>query len=113
MKVTFLQVGIQREFFQIVKDLTHCLDMAFFFVLSVDKNIIQIHNNEDIKFFRKNLIDIALNYCWSVGQSKKHHLILEITVFSPKSSFLLIFFANSYPVIDIGEIELDKLPNLP
>ena len=67
MKLTFLQIGIQQEFPQLVKNPMHCLDMAFSLIFDVDKDIIQIHNNKDIEFFRKNLIDIALKCCQSVG----------------------------------------------
>ena len=91
----------------------HRLDVAFFFVFGVDKDIIQIHNNKDIKRFRKDLIDIALEYCRNVGQFKKYYLILEMTVSSPESSFLLISFVNSHPMIGIGEVKLGKPPSSP
>ena len=67
MELTFLQIGIQQEFLQLVKNPTYCLDVAFSLVFSVDENIIQIHNDKDIKFFRKDLIDVALECCRSVG----------------------------------------------
>ena len=90
----------------------HGLDIAFFFVLVLDKNIIQIYNNKDIKFFCKDLIDIALEYYRSLDQSKKHYLLPKIIVSGPENCFSLIFFANSHPVIGTCEIELGKLPSL-
>ena len=87
--------------------------MAFSLVLSIDEDIIQIHNDKNIELFCKNLIDIALEFCRSVGQSKKYYLILEVIVSGPESRFPLIFFTKSYPVINIGKVELDKLPSLP
>ena len=113
MKLTFFQIYIQREFLQLIKDPTYCLDVAFPLVFGIDEDIIQIHNDEDIEFFRKNLIDIALECCRSVGQSKRHHLILEMAVSGLESNFPLISFANSHSVIGTGKVELDKLPNLP
>ena len=86
--------------------------MAFFFILGVDKNIIKIHNNEDIKFFYKDFIDIALDHCRSDNQFKGYHLIFKVTVSNLESSFLLIFFANSHLLIDTGKVELSKLPSL-
>ena len=86
--------------------------MVFSLVLSIDEDIIQIHNDENMELFCKDLIDIALEYCWSVGQSKRHYLTLEVTVSGPKSSFLLISFTNSHLVVNIGEVELGKLPSL-
>ena len=45
----------------------YCLDMAFSFVLNVDEDIIQIHNDKDIELFREDFIDIVLESCQSVG----------------------------------------------
>ena len=86
--------------------------MAFALILDVDENIIQIHNDKDIKLFREDLIDIALEYCRSVGQSKRHHLIFEVAISGSESSLLLISFANSHPVIGTGKVELGKPPCL-
>ena len=87
--------------------------MAFSLIFGVDDDIIQIYNNKDIKLFRKDLIDVALECCRSISQSKKHHLIFEMTVSGPESSLSLISFANSHPVICTGKVKLGKSPRLP
>ena len=86
----------------------HCLDMAFAFILGVNEHIIQIHNDKGIELFYYDLIDVVLEYCRSIGQSKRHHLIFEVAVSGPESSLPLIFLANSYLVIGTSEVELDK-----
>ena len=91
----------------------HRLDEAFPLVFSVDEDIIQINNDEDIELFHKDLINLALKYCQIISQSKKHHPILKLTISSPKSRFLLISLANSHPVIGTSEVELGKPPSLP
>ena len=83
----------------------HRLDLAFLLVVSVDKDIIQIYNDKNIKFFYKNLINIALERYRSIGQSKWHYLILKVTISGPDSSFSLISFANSHLMLNTGEIE--------
>ena len=113
MKLTFLQIGIQWKFAQLVKNPTHCLDLAFALIFGLDEDIIQIHNDKDIEFFRKDPIDVALECCRSVGQSKRHYLIFEVVVSIPESSLPLISFANSHPVIGTGEVKLGKPPYLP
>ena len=110
MKLTFLQIGIQQEFLQLVKNPACYLDVAFALIFGVDEDIIQIHNDKDIELFREDLIDVALECYWSVGQSKRHHLIFEVAVSGPESSLPLISFANSHPVIGTGEVELGKPP---
>ena len=113
MKSTFLQISIQRKFPQLVKNPTHYLDVVFSLVFGVDEDIIQIHNDKNIEFFREDFIDIAMKCCRSVGQSKRHYLILKVFVSGPESSFPLISFANSHPVIGTGEVELGKPPCSP
>ena len=76
-------------------------------------DIIQIYNDKNIEFFRKNLINIALECCWSIGQSKKYYLIFKMAVSGPESSLSLISFANFHLVIGTAEVELGKLPCLP
>ena len=110
MKSTFLQVGIQQEFPQLVENSMYCLDVAFALILDVDENIIQIHNDEDIELFRKDFIDVTLECCRSVGQSKRYYLILKVAVSGPKNSLLLISFTNPHLVIGTGEVKLGKPP---
>lgn len=38
---------------------------------NIDKIIIQIYNNENIKFFSKNINYIILKSCWYIYQIKK------------------------------------------
>ena len=89
------------------------LNVAFSLVFGIDEDIIQIYNDKDIEFFYKDLMDVALECCRSVGQSKKHHLILKVAISGLESSLLLISFANSHPVVGTGEVELGKPPCLP
>ena len=76
--------------------------MFFFLVFSIDENTIKVYNNKNIKFFCQNLVDIALKHDWYVGQTKKHYLILKITIMGHESYLLFITFSNSYPIINIG-----------
>ena len=87
----------------------YCLDVAFSFVFDVDEDIILIHSNKDIKFFRKDLIDVALEYYQSVRQSKRYHLILKVALSGLESSLSLISFANSHLMVGTSEVELGKL----
>ena len=36
--------------------------MFFSFILSIDKNVVKVYNNENIKFFCQDLVDIVLKY---------------------------------------------------
>ena len=67
MKSIFLQIGIQQEFPQLVENSAYILDMAFALIFSVDGDIIQIYNDEDIELFCEDFIDIALKCCRNIG----------------------------------------------
>ena len=67
MKTALLQVGIQPVFPQNIQDPSNRVDVGLSRVLSVDEDVIQIHDDEDVEFLGQNLIDIALETCWSVG----------------------------------------------
>ena len=41
--------------------------MTVTLILSIDEDVIQIHNDKDIKLFSQDLVDIALEAGWSIG----------------------------------------------
>ena len=65
MKPTLLQIGKKAIFSQKFQYLPHSFYMIPGVILSVDKDVIQIYDNEDIKFFYQDLIDVTL----AAGQS--------------------------------------------
>ncbi len=81
-------------------------------VFGIDQDIIQIHHKKDIKLFNEDLVDVALKTGWSIRKTKGHDLVVEMTVSSTKSHFLLITFLNPHLIIIISKILLDKLLGL-
>lgn len=81
-------------------------------MLDVNKNIIQIYYNKNIKLFQTNIINLVLKNCQYKDQIKKHYLILKITIFCLERYFIFNFFENSHLIINIIKIKLIKLPNL-
>lgn len=82
------------------------------YVVGIDRDVLKISYNKDIKFFCQYLIDVSLQTCWCVKKTKWDYLILKITVFNPKSCLSLLFFANSHPMISASQIEFYKSLNL-
>ena len=70
-----------------------------------------MYNDKDIKLFDKDLIDISLKACRCICQFKKHHLVLEMVILSPKHFFPFVSLADSHPMIYTGKIKLGKLPS--
>ncbi len=82
--------------------------MAFYLILIIDKNVIQIYNNKYIRLFCQNLVDIVLESDWYIGQSKRYYLVLKMAIAGFKDRLLFIAFLDLHPMIGISKIELDK-----
>ena len=83
--------------------------MALAFIFGVNKDVIQINNDEDIEFLGQDLIDVALEAGRSIRQSKRHHLVLKVAVLSLESCFLFIAFSYLHSVVGVGQVQLGEL----
>ena len=111
MEATFLQIGKKPVFPELIKDPAYGLHVWLAWVFSIDQNVVQIHNDEDVELvssFSARLVDIALEAGRSAGKSKRHDLVLEVTVSGPKGGLTLIAFSNSHPVVGTGQVQLGK-----
>lgn len=73
-----------------------------------NKDIDQIYNDEDVKLFGEDLIDIASKAGRSIGKSKRHDLILEVTVSGLESCLPFVTFSNPYPMVRVRQVQLDE-----
>ncbi len=85
--------------------------MLFALVLSVDKDVIEVHYYEDVELFCQDLVDVTLKRDWYVGQSKRHDLILEMTIVGPKCRLPFVSFPNPHLMVVIGQIQLGEMPS--
>ena len=85
--------------------------MTISIIISVNENAIQIHDDEDVKLFYKDVVDKPLEACRCVCQSEGHHLIFEVTILSFERGLPLVPFADSYPMVCTGKFELGKPPS--
>lgn len=83
--------------------------MAISFILGIDKNVVQVYNNKDIKLFLQNLINIALEYSWYISQAKKHYIIPNIDIASLENRFAFITFSDPHLIVSIGKVELGEM----
>ena len=83
--------------------------MSISIIFSVNQDVIQVHNDKNVKLFCKDLVDLFLEACWYVCLAKKHYLVLKVTISSPEHAFLLLLFADFHLMVGIGEVELGEL----
>ena len=63
-------------------------------IFNLDKNIIQIYNNKNIKFFYKNFINKFLKCSQSIKKLKKYNLKFKMVISNLKICFSSINFEN-------------------
>ena len=111
MKLTLLQVGIYQVFPELLQNSPYACDMTILGIISVNQNVVQIHNDKNVELLSKNLIDKSLEAYKYVDSLEKHHLVLGVTVLNPECGLLLDLFVYSYSKVCTDEISLDKLPS--
>ncbi len=83
---------------------------AFFsLTLNVNKNVIEVHYDKDIKLFRQDVVDVIMESDQCISQSKKHYLVLEVAITSSKTRLFFIVFFDTHLVVGISLIELGEL----
>ena len=75
--------------------------MFFSLTFDINKNVIKVYNNKNVKFLYQNLVCIALESSRCISSLKKHHLILKMTIIGFDSYLLFITFFNLYLMINI------------
>ena len=108
MEMAFLQIFIKVIFPKDFQNPSNGFDMTLPWIFGIDKNIIQINNEKDIELLSQDFIDIALEASWHVGQTKRHYLILKMTVSSLKSRLLFVTFFDPHLVMGTNQIQLCK-----
>ncbi len=94
---------------QLVQHPLNGLGVLFALVLNVDKDVIEIHYHKNVKLFGQDLVDITLKRSRYIGQSKRHDLVLEMTIAGLEGCLLFITFPDPHFVVGIGQIELGEM----
>ena len=109
MKMAFFEFGKKPVFPQFLKNLSNGIDVSLAWVFSVDKDVIKVNNDKEIKFLGQDLINIAPEAGRCIEQPKRHYLILQVAVSSPESRLLFIALFYPYPMISTCEVKLGEL----
>ena len=67
MKTTLLEIGKKAIFPQFFKNSLNGINISLAWVFGIDKDVIKVNNNKDIKFLGQDLINIALKAGWCIG----------------------------------------------
>ena len=109
MKLALFEIDKKAMFPQFFQNLSNDINMGLAWILGKDKNIIYINDNENIKLFGQDFIDITLETSRCIEELKKHYLVFEVAISSPEGqlSFITLFYPHL--IVSTCEIELDEL----
>ena len=83
--------------------------MTIFVIISVNKCIVWIYNDKNVKFFSENIFNIFLKACQRIYQFEKYYLVFKVIISYLEHHFLFISFTNSHLIVNTGKFKLDKL----
>lgn len=86
--------------------------MELTWVLSIDENIIQINDDEDIELLGQEFVDITLKAGSCFKKPKKYYLVLEMAISSLECCLPFIAFFCPHLIVRTCKIELGKLLGL-
>ena len=95
-------------FLEFSEDLPDNFHVTLAGIFSVNQDVIEVHDDENIKFYCLNFIDISLEAGGGVGKIKRHDLILEMVILHSEGCFPLVTLLNSHSMICVCQIQLSK-----
>ena len=85
-----------------LQHLLYGFHVFFALALSVDEDVIEVHYHKNVEFFGQDLVDVALESGWYVGQSKRYILVIKVAIAGSEGRLLFVDFSNSHSMIGIG-----------
>ncbi len=82
--------------------------MLFALILSVDEDVIEIHNHKNVELLGQDLVDVTLKRSRYVGPSERHDLVLKKAIAGPEGRLPFIAFPDPHSMVVIRQIELGK-----
>ena len=65
----------------------------FFFILTIDQNIVNVNSDKNIKAVSENVINVALKETWDFTESKEHNEIFKQIIIDIYSSLSLLSYS--------------------
>ena len=78
--------------------------MTLTWILGVNQDVLLVDDDKDVKLLGQDFIDVALEGGRSIGETKRHNLVLKVTIPGLKSRLLLITFSYLHSMIFVRQI---------
>ena len=79
---------------------------VFFHCFGVDKNIVQVYDDVDVQYVSEYVIHEVLEYCWCIGESKRHHIVFKLAISCAECSFPFVSRRDANEVVRMSKVDL-------
>ena len=105
MEFTFFGFGIETMFTESTEYFSDVLLMGRE-VMGIDEDVVQIYDNAYIQHIRKHAIDKALECCWGISETFRHHQPFIGAIARSEGSLPFVSFRYPDEMISGSEIDL-------
>ena len=81
---------------------------VFFKGVGIDKDVVHICDSVLIKTFADDLVDICLKRSGSIGETKRHDAVFEMTITGAEGGFVFVSGCDTKPVECVADIDLGE-----
>ena len=81
---------------------------VFFKGIGIDKDVIHVCDSELIKAFVDDFVDVGLEGAGSIGETKRHDAVFEMTITGAKGGLIFISGCDTKPVECFPDIYLGE-----
>ena len=81
---------------------------VFFERVRIYENVVHICNGELIKTFADDFVDVGLEGAGSIGETKRHDAVFEMTITGAEGGFVFVSGCDTKPVECVPDIDLGE-----
>ena len=88
----------------------HFMDMVMMKIgiVGVDEDVVQVHEDANIKEVAKNVVHESLKGSWRIGESKRHYTPFKRAIVSSECGFPFIAFTDSDKMVGMSEVNVGE-----
>lgn len=97
--MTFFQIYKSAVFLEFSENSLNGFFVILASIFNINQYIIRVHNDKNVKFLSRDLVDIVLKAGIDMKKIEKYNLVLKIAVSHLESYFPLVILLNSHLII--------------
>jgi hypothetical protein len=108
VKFALAEFASQTIFAKAGQDLLHMRNV-FFECAGVNEDVVDINDAKDVQEFTETIVGVGLKRGRSIGETKRHNKIFEMSIPRTERCLVLIAIRNSELIVGVGEVKACKV----